>query len=65
MHHSVYTYFEKFIVSSCLSYMGNLLIEGSLIGPVYGNIFGILRDTKKDSEQFYFIIDIQRVMGRP
>jgi len=47
--------------------MGDLLIEGSLIGPVYGNIFlEFSVALKKDSEQLclnLLIIDIHRVMG--
>ena len=49
--------------------MGDLLIEDSLIGPVYGDIFlEFFVTLKKDSEWFCLklpIIDIQRVMGRP
>ena len=48
--------------------MAKYLIEDSLIGPVYGNIFLEFSVVLKlDSEQFCLkltIIDTQRVMGR-
>ena len=67
LHHFVYTYvlcFKNSLFLPRLSYTGDFLMEGSLIGPDIFLKFSVT--LKKNSEQLCLklpIIDIQRVMG--